>query len=87
MNTQIFAAPGQYTLRIMSETNQRIYFVDVDQGKPGPANVTGFFIIRSILLGFIFGALGGCEGLPKNVADRPVTPTPPANLSIAPPVT
>ena|ERR1700758_39442 len=44
-------------------------------------------IIGSILLGSILGALGGCQGLPKNVADCSVTPTPPANLSIVPPAT
>src|ERR1700757_1186193 len=45
----------------------------------------GALIIGSILLGLILGALGGCQGLPKNVANCPVTPTPPANLSIVPP--
>src|ERR1700751_3136172 len=47
----------------------------------------GALIIGSILLGLVLGALGGCEGLPKNVADCPVTPTPPSNLSVVPPAT
>src|ERR1700751_1741221 len=47
----------------------------------------GALIIGSILLGLILGALGGCQGLPKNVADCPVTPTPPSNLSVVPPAT
>jgi hypothetical protein len=37
------------------------------------------------VLALIFGALSGCQGLPKNVADCPITPTPPANTSIVPP--
>lgn len=47
----------------------------------------GALIIASILLAVVLGSLGGCQGLPKNVADCPVTPTPPANTSIVPPAT
>ncbi len=36
-------------------------------------------------LASILAALGGCQGLPPNVADCPVTPTAPANTSIVPP--
>ncbi len=41
--------------------------------------------IAGYILASILGALAGCQGLPKNVADCPVTPTPPANTSIVPP--
>ena len=33
----------------------------------------------------ILAVLGGCQGLPSNVANCPITPTPPANTSIVPP--
>src|SRR5579872_1862825 len=42
-------------------------------------------IIGSVLVGLILGAMGGCQGLPKNVANCSVTPTPPSNLTIVPP--
>src|SRR5579862_5750800 len=40
-----------------------------------------------IALALLLAAMGGCQGLPKNVANCPVTPTPPANTSIVPPAT
>ena len=42
-------------------------------------------VISCISLGMILGALAGCQGLPKNVANCPTTPTAPANTSIVPP--
>ncbi|HTS06316.1 MAG TPA: hypothetical protein VMP68_12100 [Candidatus Eisenbacteria bacterium] len=41
--------------------------------------ITGFVITA------VLGFLAGCVGLPKNVANCPITPTPPANTSIVPP--
>lgn len=38
----------------------------------------------SVLLALVLGALGGCQGLPANVADCRTTPTPPANTSVVP---
>jgi hypothetical protein len=45
----------------------------------------GVWIAGSVALAVVFGALAGCQGLPKNVADCPITPTPPADTSIVPP--
>ena len=48
----------------------------------GAQHVT-FIVVLALavlLLGF-----AGCQGLPKNVADCPITPTPPADLTIVPP--
>ena len=42
-------------------------------------------IITLVALGCVIAAYWGCSGLPRNVADCPVTPTPPANLTIVPP--
>lgn len=42
-------------------------------------------LITITLLGVLLSALAGCQGLPKNVANCPVTPTPPSDLSIVPP--
>ena len=44
------------------------------------AQVTCLFV-----LGMVFSLWTGCLGLPKNVADCPITPTPPSNTSIVPP--
>src|SRR5579863_1244363 len=41
--------------------------------------------ISGLSVALILSALGGCQGLPSNVANCPVTPTPPANTSIVPP--
>jgi hypothetical protein len=41
--------------------------------------------MAGFMLASILGGLVGCQGLPKNVADCSVTPTPPANTSIVPP--
>jgi|SRR5581483_2563873 len=38
-----------------------------------------------VLVGAGFVSLSGCQGLPKNVANCSVTPTPPSNLTIVPP--
>ena len=38
-------------------------------------------------LGMMLSLWSGCQGLPKNVANCPITPTPPANTSIVPPAT
>ena len=40
-----------------------------------------------VVLVLILGALAGCQGLPPNVANCPITPTPPANTAIVPPAT
>jgi hypothetical protein len=45
----------------------------------------GIVIGGSILLALILVLLGGCQGLPKNVANCAVVPAPPANTSIVPP--
>jgi hypothetical protein len=45
------------------------------------------WILGATILVLITGALAGCQGLPKNVADCPSMPTPPANTSIVPPAT
>ncbi len=45
----------------------------------------GYLLVGSMVLAVILGALAGCQGLPKNVADCSITPTPPANLSVVPP--
>jgi hypothetical protein len=45
------------------------------------------WILGATILALITGALAGCQGLPKNVADCPSMPTPPANTSIVPPAT
>ena len=42
-------------------------------------------VAACLLLAAIFCALSSCQGLPKNVANCPITPIPPANLSIVPP--
>lgn len=41
----------------------------------------------AIALALVLAGMGGCQGLPKNVANCAITPTPPANLSIVPPAT
>lgn len=45
----------------------------------------GVWSVVGVVLALILGALAGCQGLPKNVANCPVTPTPPANTAIVPP--
>jgi hypothetical protein len=45
----------------------------------------GALITGSVLLALLLGILAGCGGLPANVANCSVTPTPPANTSIVPP--
>ena len=42
-------------------------------------------IAGSVLLVLAVGVLFGCQGLPANVANCPITPTAPANTSIVPP--
>lgn len=41
--------------------------------------------VASALLGLGLAVLISCQGLPKNVANCPIVPTPPANTSIVPP--
>ncbi len=41
----------------------------------------------SVLLALVFAMLAGCQGLPANVANCSVTPTPPTNISVVPPAT
>lgn len=42
------------------------------------------WIVGTIALTGILSFFAGCQGLPKNVANCAITPTPPANLSIVP---
>src|ERR1041385_8222893 len=42
-------------------------------------------LIGTVVLALILASMGGCSGLPKNVANCPMTPTPPADLTIVPP--
>src|SRR5579862_6623933 len=48
---------------------------------------SGRYTLTACLLaiGVLLSVWAGCSGLPKNVANCPVTPTPPANTSIVPP--
>ncbi|HEV3512531.1 MAG TPA: Ig-like domain-containing protein [Candidatus Sulfotelmatobacter sp.] len=48
---------------------------------------TGRYTVTAsvIAIGVVLSVWAGCSGLPKNVANCPVTPTPPANTSIVPP--
>ena len=42
-------------------------------------------VVAGLSLALILGTLEACQGLPKNVANCPTTPTAPANTSIVPP--
>ncbi len=42
-------------------------------------------VLGSVLLAVALGILAGCQGLPTNVANCAMTPTPPANTSVVPP--
>jgi hypothetical protein len=42
-------------------------------------------VLIGIMITAILSALAGCQGLPSNVANCPVTPVPPSNTSIVPP--
>lgn len=56
------------------------------RGKQSSQRVQRCFLITgSILLALVLGIFVSCQGLPANVANCPVTPTPPANTSIVPP--
>jgi hypothetical protein len=44
-------------------------------------------ITGSVLLALVLAMLAGCQGLPANVANCSVTPTPPTNTSVVPPAT
>lgn len=62
------------------------------QGRQGSADQKRHGMAFSILSGGslailagVLGVMSTCSGLPKNVASCPVTPTPPANLTIVPP--
>jgi hypothetical protein len=46
------------------------------------ARITG-----SVLLAPVLAMLAGCQGLPANVANCSVTPTPPTNTTVVPPAT
>jgi hypothetical protein len=45
----------------------------------------GMWVTCLVALALVLAAMGGCQGLPKNVANCPVTPTPPSNTSVVPP--
>ena len=51
-------------------------------GRLGPQHGA---LIVIVLLAMLLGMLAGCEGLPRNVANCPITPTPPADLTVVPP--
>lgn len=52
----------------------------------GHRQAISFFSISLLaILAAALGAMSTCSGLPKNVADCPITPTPPANLTVVPP--
>jgi hypothetical protein len=42
-------------------------------------------MVLTVVLALILAIMGGCSGLPKNVANCPITPTPPSDLTIVPP--
>ncbi len=42
-------------------------------------------LAATAVLALILAAMGGCSGLPKNVANCPITPTAPSDLTIVPP--
>ena len=46
---------------------------------------SGGWKVSGVMLALVLGAFAGCQGLPKNVANCPITPTPPANTSVVPP--
>src|SRR5690242_20529558 len=46
-----------------------------------------FLAVCLCALGMFLSVWAGCQGLPKNVANCPITPTPPANTSIVPAAT
>ena len=49
-------------------------------------NTRRYILLACLLaLGTLLSVWSGCQGLPKNVANCPITPTPPANLSVVPP--
>ena len=50
--------------------------------RPSRRNILSAFLVAVALT---LAAMGGCQGLPKNVANCPITPTPPSNTSIVPP--
>src|SRR5437868_14527577 len=41
-------------------------------------------LVATVVLALILAIMGGCSGLPKNVANCPMTPTPPSDLTIVP---
>jgi hypothetical protein len=47
----------------------------------------GVLVAGLILVALGLFILGSCQGLPSNVANCKVTPTPPANTSVVPPAT
>jgi len=52
---------------------------------PGPIPISTPVLLLAILLAIVLGMMGGCQGLPVNVANCPIVPTPPANLTVIPP--
>ena len=41
-------------------------------------------LMGTVILAVILAVMGGCSGLPKNVANCPITPAPPSDLTIVP---
>lgn len=50
-----------------------------------PQALSASALLLSTTLGIILGIMGGCQGLPGNVANCPIVPAAPANLNVIPP--
>jgi hypothetical protein len=57
------------------------------KGKARSRLKLGVLLAGLILVALGLAILGSCQGLPSNVANCKVTPTPPTNTSVAPPAT
>jgi hypothetical protein len=57
------------------------------KGKARSRLKSGVLVAGMILVALGLAILGSCQGLPSNVANCKVTPTPPANTSVVPPST
>src|SRR5579862_9142443 len=58
------------------------------RGKKSFGKARRYILVACLFaLGMLLSLWAGCQGLPKNVANCPITPTPPANTSVVPPAT
>jgi len=56
------------------------------QGKANtPRKNSERVILFLVAITALLAALGGCQGLPRNVANCPITPVAPANTGVVPP--